>query len=36
MTVVTPKTLYRMKKDTVRPKDKIDAEALRRWFSVED
>jgi hypothetical protein len=36
VTVVTPKTLYRMKKDTVRPKDKIDAEALRRRFPVED
>jgi len=35
VTVVTPRTLYRMKKDTVRPKDRIDAEALRRKFSLE-
>jgi Nucleotidyl transferase AbiEii toxin, Type IV TA system len=30
--VATPKTLYRMKKDTVRGKDKVDAEALRQTF----
>lgn len=35
VTVVTPKTLYRMKKDTVRLKDRADAEMLRRRFDVE-
>lgn len=34
--VVTPAILYRMKKDTVRPKDWGDAEALRRRFKLED
>jgi len=26
--------LYRMKKDTVRPKDRIDAEEIRRRFGL--
>jgi hypothetical protein len=34
--VVTPSMLYRMKKDTVRPKDRMDAEELRRRFGLED
>lgn len=34
-TVVTPRTLYRMKKDTVRLKDRADAEMLRRRFHLE-
>lgn len=33
--VASPKTLYRMKKDTVRPRDWGDAEALRRRFHLE-
>ena len=36
VTVVTPRQLYRMKKDTVRPKDRVDAEALRRRFGLQD
>ena len=36
VTVVSPETLYRMKKDTVRPKDRMDAEALRRKFNLGD
>lgn len=36
VTVATPKTLYRMKKDTVRPKDWGDAAALRLRFKLED
>jgi hypothetical protein len=36
VSVASPKTLYRMKKDTVRPKDWSDAEALRRRFRLED
>lgn len=32
VTVVSAKTLYRMKRDTVRLKDRADAEALRRHF----
>lgn len=34
--VATPATLYRMKKDTLRPVDRMDAEALRRKFGLED
>ena len=36
VTVVTPRQLYLMKKDTVRPKDRMDAEALRRKFGLPD
>jgi hypothetical protein len=36
VSVVTPRMLYRMKRDTVRPKDRIDAEALRRAFHLEE
>lgn len=34
--VATPQMLYRMKKDTVRPQDKVDAAALRQRFKLED
>jgi hypothetical protein len=34
--LVTPQTLYRMKKDTVRAKDKIDALNLRARFKIEE
>jgi hypothetical protein len=34
--VATPRMLYRMKKDTVRPQDRLDAEALRRTFSLPE
>ncbi len=33
--VATPRTLYEMKRDTVRPQDRIDAERLRRRFGLE-
>ena len=36
VSVVTPRTLYRMKKDTVRLKDKADAELLRRRFKLDE
>jgi hypothetical protein len=36
ITVATPRTLYRMKKDTVRLKDRADAELLRQRFHLED
>lgn len=36
ITVVTPRMLYRMKKDTVRPKDWDDAAQLRRRFKLEE
>jgi len=36
VTVVTPKTLYRMKKATVRPQDWGDAQRLRQRFGFED
>ncbi|MGH7820721.1 MAG: nucleotidyl transferase AbiEii/AbiGii toxin family protein [Candidatus Binatia bacterium] len=32
----TPATLYRMKKDTIRPIDRADAAALRDKFGIED
>lgn len=34
--VATPRTLYRMKKDTLRLKDRADAEALRYAFELGD
>jgi hypothetical protein len=34
--VATPDALFRLKKDTVRPLDRQDAEALRRQFDLED
>ena len=36
VTVVSPRTLYEMKKDTVRPKDRIDAAWLRERFNLEE
>ena len=33
--VVTPRTLWRMKKDTTRPTDRIDAEVLAERFGFE-
>jgi len=33
--VATPHMLFRMKKDTVRPQDRADAERLRRHFNFE-
>lgn len=35
VSVATPNTLYRMKRDTVRLKDKADAELLRQRFKLE-
>lgn len=34
--VVSPATLYRMKRDTVRPRDRDDAQRLRRAFDLEE
>lgn len=34
--MATPRTLIRMKKDTVRPKDRIDADSLRRMFKITE
>ena len=34
--VATPRTLYRMKKDTIRPIDRADVAALREKFGIED
>jgi len=34
--VATPRMLYRMKKDTIRPLDKLDAEALRERFGIRE
>jgi len=36
VTVVTPATLYRMKRDTERPRDRADAIALRERFKLEE
>jgi nucleotidyltransferase AbiEii toxin of type IV toxin-antitoxin system len=33
--VATPGLLYRMKRDTVRPQDRVDAEAIRLAFGLE-
>lgn len=35
VTVVTAHTLYRMKRDTIRLKDRADAEMLKRRFNLE-
>ncbi len=34
--VATPRMLYRMKKDTVRPQDKLDAHVIKDRFGLED
>jgi hypothetical protein len=34
--VATPRMLYRMKKDTVRPQDRLDAETIRARFGLKD
>jgi len=34
--VASPRMLYRMKKDTVRPQDQADAARLRQKFKLED
>lgn len=36
VSVATPATLYRMKKGTVRLKDRLDAEELRRRFALPE
>jgi Nucleotidyl transferase AbiEii toxin, Type IV TA system len=36
ISVVSPRTLYRMKRDTVRLKDRADAELLRDRFRLEN
>ena len=34
--VATPRTLYRMKKATLRPQDRFDAEAICDRFGLEE
>ncbi|MEW6756466.1 MAG: hypothetical protein AB1505_36660 [Candidatus Latescibacterota bacterium] len=34
--LATPETLYRMKRDTVRPLDRQDAQALKERFALRD
>ena len=36
VSIATPRALYRLKKDTVRPIDRADAQALKRRFKLED
>ena len=34
--VATPRMLYRMKRDTLRPQDRLDAQILKERFGLED
>lgn len=34
--LVSPRTLFRMKRDTVRPKDRLDADGLRAKYGFEE
>jgi len=34
--VATPRMLFRMKKDTVRPQDRVDAQAIRERFGLTE
>lgn len=34
--VATPRMLFRMKKDTIRPQDRLDAETIRSRFGLEE
>jgi hypothetical protein len=36
VTLATPRALFKLKRDTVRPLDHRDAEALRQKFDLED
>ena len=36
VTAVTPRMLYRLKRDTVRPKDAADAAAIRQRFRIDE
>jgi len=36
VSVVTPQTLYEMKRDTIRLKDKADAQLLKERFGLKD
>jgi len=36
ISVATPRMLYRMKRDTVRPQDRLDAEAIKEEFELEE
>jgi len=36
VTVATPRTLFRMKRGTVRPKDRVDAAALQARFNLNE
>jgi hypothetical protein len=36
ITLATPRMLYRMKRDTVRPRDQMDAAVLKQKFNLED
>jgi hypothetical protein len=36
ISVATPRMLYKMKRDTVRPQDRLDAEAIKEEFKLEE
>jgi len=36
ISVATPRMLYRMKRDTVRPQDRLDAQVIKEEFKIEE
>jgi len=36
ISVATPRMLYRMKRDTVRPQDRLDAQVIKEEFKLEE
>jgi hypothetical protein len=36
ISVATPRMLYKMKRDTVRPQDRLDAEVIKEAFKLEE
>lgn len=36
ISVATPRMLYLMKRNTVRPQDRLDAEVIREEFKIEE
>lgn len=36
ISVATPRMLYRMKRDTIRPQDRLDAEAIKEELELEE
>jgi hypothetical protein len=36
ISVATPRMLYRMKRDTVRPQDRLDAQVIKEQFKLKE